>query len=71
MAWSRKYCLGSAEITSFGFLVLFKDAERRLSLSFIFLFLMLIKEREGWCGFKILLRDPRMETFSFRFSRSC
>ena len=71
MAWSRKYCLGSAEITSFGFLVLVKDAERSLSLSFIFLFLMLIKEREGWCGFKILLRDRRMETFSFRFSRNC
>ena len=25
MAWSRKYCLGTAEIASFVFLVLFKD----------------------------------------------
>ena len=33
-AWSRKSCLGPAKITSFVFLVLFKDAVRRVSLGF-------------------------------------
>ena len=33
-AWSRKSCLGPAKITSFVFLVLFKDAIRRVSLGF-------------------------------------
>ena len=33
-AWSRKSCLGPAEITSFVFLVLLKDGGRRVSLRF-------------------------------------
>ena len=34
MAWSRKSCLGPAEIPSAVFLVLFKDGRRRMSLRF-------------------------------------
>ena len=34
MVWSRKSCLGPAEIASFVFLVLFKDGGRRVSLRF-------------------------------------
>ena len=39
MAWSRKSCLGPVEITSFVFLVLFRDGGRRVSLRFhLFIF---------------------------------
>ena len=34
LVWIRKSCLGSAEITSFVFLVLFKDGGRRVSPRF-------------------------------------
>ena len=34
LVWSRKSCLGLAEITSFVFLVLFKDRGRRVSPRF-------------------------------------
>ena len=34
VAWSRKSCLGPAEITPFVFLVLLKDGGRRVSLRF-------------------------------------
>ena len=53
LVWSRKSCLGLAEIASLVFLVLFKDVGRRVSQDFIFLFLMLIKGTKRWAGFKI------------------
>ena len=34
LAWSRKSCLGPAEIVSCVFLVLFKDGGRKISLKF-------------------------------------
>ena len=34
VAWSRKYCLGSAEIASFVCLILFKDGGHRVSPRF-------------------------------------
>ena len=34
MAFSRRSCLGPAEIASFVFLILFKDGGRRVSLRF-------------------------------------
>ena len=36
LAWSRKSCLGPAEIASFVFLILFKDGRRGVSLRFYF-----------------------------------
>ena len=47
--WSKKSCLGPAEIASFLFLVLFKNGGCRVTQGFMFLFLMLIKGTEaGW-----------------------
>ena len=43
VAWSRKLCLGPAEIESSVFLVLFKNEGRKVSPRFHLLFLMLIK----------------------------
>ena len=52
---SRKSCLGRAEITSFEFLVLFKDKGCKVCPRFNFFFLMLIKGTEREARFKIFL----------------
>ena len=43
LEWSRNSCLGSAEIASFMFLVLFKVGGPIVSPSFVFLFPILIR----------------------------
>ena len=53
VVWSRNSCLGSAEIVSFVFLVLFKDGGPSLSSRFHLFFLMLIKGKRRRCVFKI------------------
>ena len=75
VAWSRKYCLGSAEIVSFVCLILFKDGGHRvgdtgLVQDFIFLFL-LINGMSRRDEFKIPLRDPRDGRILFRSSTGC
>ena len=76
VAWSRKYCLGPAEITSFMCLILFKDGGHKvgdtgLVQDFIFLFLMLIKGMRRRNESKISLRDPRDGRIHFRSSTGC
>ena len=68
VAWSRKYWLGPAEITSFMCLILFKDGEHRVEdtgwdQDFIFLFLMLIKGMRRRDEFKFLCVTPGTEGF--------
>ena len=59
VAWSRKSCLGPAEIVSFVCVVLFKDEGRRVSPRFHIFFLMLIKRMKKQGEFNISLCDPR------------
>ena len=59
VAWSRKSCLGPAEIVSFVCVILFKDEGRRVSPRFHIFFLMLIKRMKKQGEFNISLRDPR------------
>ena len=72
MTWSRKSCLGPAEIASFVCLVLFKDGRRSwLVQDFIILFLILIKGMRRWGEFKISLRGLRDGKILIRSSTNC
>ena len=68
MAWSRKSCLGPAEISCFVFLVQFKDERRRVSLRF-YLFVSDVNQgnKDFECkklGSRFSCLTPGMESFS-------
>ena len=70
--WSRKSCLGPAEIAPFVCLVLFKDGRRSwLAQDFIILFVILIKGMRRWGEFRISLRGLRDGKILIRTSTSC
>ena len=70
VAWSRKYCLGLAEIACFvsGFIQGWgTQSESNIS----FLFLMFIKGMRRWGGSKISLHDTRDGKILLRSSTNC
>ena len=72
VAWSRDYCLEPAEITSFVFLVLFKDGRPSVSPRF-HLFVSNVNQgnERRLCEFKVFLRDPRHGKILLLSSASC
>ena len=65
VAWTRKCCLGPADIASFLFLLLFKDGERSVSPRFHLFVSDVNQGNQEACAFELVTRGFELSLLNF------